>query len=64
MMEGNFIAGSANIDELDPEVAGYANQRRTAENAADTSKQLRLYGTNATLVLKRWVSNPSRLLRY
>src|SRR5690606_20937622 len=32
MMEGNFIAGSANIDELDPEIADLPIQQQTKEN--------------------------------
>ena len=45
MMEGNFIAGSANIDELDPEVADLpirAPDRRERQARHRDEQQLRL----------------------
>lgn len=57
MMEGNFIAGSANIEELDPEVADLPILLKTRENVTLNlvmSNSFGFGGTNATLVFKRW----------
>ncbi len=57
MMEGNFLAASANIETLDPEVADLPILRETKENFSANvvmSNSFGFGGTNATLVLKRW----------
>ncbi|HLD64412.1 MAG TPA: beta-ketoacyl-ACP synthase I [Pseudomonas sp.] len=57
MMEGNFIAASANIEELDPEVADLPIVRETRENVTLNtvmSNSFGFGGTNATLILQRW----------
>ncbi|WP_205340447.1 beta-ketoacyl-ACP synthase I [Denitrificimonas caeni] len=57
MMEGNFIAGSINIDELDEEAKGLPIVQETQENVTLNtvmSNSFGFGGTNATLVLKRF----------
>lgn len=57
MMEGNFLAASANIETLDPEVADLPILRETRENFQANvvmSNSFGFGGTNASLVLKRW----------
>ena len=57
MMEGNFIAGSINIDELDEEAKGLPIVEKTQENVTLNtvmSNSFGFGGTNATLVLRRY----------
>ncbi len=57
MMEGNFIAGSINIEELDEEAKGLPIVEKTQENVTLNtvmSNSFGFGGTNATLVLKRF----------
>ena len=57
MMEGNFIAGSVNIEELDEEAKGLPIVQKTQENVTLNtvmSNSFGFGGTNATLVLKRF----------
>lgn len=57
MMEGNFIAGSINIDELDEEAKGLPIVKKTQENVTLNtvmSNSFGFGGTNATLVLRRY----------
>lgn len=57
MMEGNFIAGSINIDELDEEAKDLPIVQETQENVTLNtvmSNSFGFGGTNATLVLKRF----------
>ena len=57
MMEGNFLAASANIETLDPEVADLPILRETRQDFHANvmmSNSFGFGGTNASLVLKRW----------
>jgi len=57
MMEGNFLAGSINIEQLDAEVADMPILQKTEENAKVDlvmSNSFGFGGTNASLVLRRW----------
>lgn len=57
MMEGDFIAGSVNIDELDDAVKDLPIVTKTQENVTLNtvmSNSFGFGGTNATLVLKRY----------
>jgi 3-oxoacyl-[acyl-carrier-protein] synthase-1 len=57
MMEHGFLAGSANIETLDPAADGMPVLRETVERRVDTvmSNSFGFGGTNATLVLKRFL---------
>ena len=55
MMQSDFVAASANIDELDPAAEGFPIVRETIENAglkAVMSNSFGFGGTNASLVFK------------
>ena len=57
MMQHNFIAGSANIDELDPDAAGVPIVTETQENVVldrVMSNSFGFGGTNASLVFQRY----------
>ena len=56
MMEQGFIAGSANISNLDPAAEGMPIVRQSRDARVDTvmSNSFGFGGTNASLVLRRW----------
>ena len=56
MMEQGFIAGSANIETLDPAAEGLpiVRQSRDADLRTVMSNSFGFGGTNASLVLRRW----------
>ncbi len=56
MMEHGFIAGSANIETVDPAAAGLPLVRASRDAVLNTvmSNSFGFGGTNATMVLRRW----------
>ena len=58
MMEGGFVSGSANIDNLDPAAEGLPILRETRDATLDTvmSNSFGFGGTNATLILRRYTA--------
>jgi 3-oxoacyl-[acyl-carrier-protein] synthase-1 len=56
MMEHGFIAGSANVDTVDPAAADLPLVRQSRDAVLNTvmSNSFGFGGTNATLVLRRW----------
>jgi 3-oxoacyl-[acyl-carrier-protein] synthase-1 len=58
MMEGGFVSGSANIDNLDPAAEGLPILRETRDATLNTvmSNSFGFGGTNATLILRRYTA--------
>ena len=56
MLQRGFIAGSANVDNVDPEAAGLPLVRKSRDAGLRTvlSNSFGFGGTNASLVLRRW----------
>ena len=57
MMENNFIAASANIDNIDPEIEGVPIALERQDNLtlnAVMSNSFGFGGTNATLIFERY----------
>ncbi len=56
MLQRGFIAGSINVDEVDPEAAGLPLVRESRDAGLRTvlSNSFGFGGTNASLVLRRW----------
>ena len=60
MMERDFIAGCANLEEPDPAIRGLpiVDKTRAAKLGAVMSNSLGFGGTNASLVFRRWPGKP------
>jgi 3-oxoacyl-[acyl-carrier-protein] synthase-1 len=60
MMERDFIAGCANLEEPDPAIRGLpiVDKTRAAKLGAVMSNSLGFGGTNASLVFRRWQGKP------
>jgi len=58
MLRDGFVAGCAHVENLDPACAGLSIQRDTMEVSLDTimSNSFGFGGTNASLILRRWIN--------